>query len=151
MADIFYLEDILKRQENNNLIHLARISIIFNYIALETLRNFYCDVLCLKTANSLETYKWDSFFLYKNNRAKITLLLKFKKYINFKKPEDMESFIHELRVWRNLILHRSSTSNQRYNKRLKHYLENIKKPKIEQIFIKSKNCIEIMNYTMELT
>lgn len=51
LEDIFYLENTLQTVEDNSLIHLARISIIFNYISLETLRNFYCEKLLLCRTN----------------------------------------------------------------------------------------------------
>lgn len=58
----------------------------------------------------------------------------------------MEIFIDKLRRQRNLILHRSSSSNKKHDKISgKCSIKNIK-----EIFVKSKNCIEIMNYTMEL-
>ena len=62
----------------------------------------------------------------------------------------MERFIDKLRIYRNLILHRSTPLNKKHNQRLLSYLENVKQIDIERIFTKSKDCIEIMNYIMEL-
>lgn len=70
--------------------------------------------------------------------------------MGFKRTKDMEAFIDKLRIQRNLILHRSFSSNKNRNKELQKYLGNIKHKNIEGVFIKSKNCVEIMNYTMEL-
>ena len=147
--DIVYLENTLKKAERKNLIHLSRISIIFNYISLETLRNFYCEKLSIKKDKKTENYKWKSFFIYADHTKKINQLLKLKKYIDFKRTKEMENFVNNLRIKRNLILHRSVSPNRKHNKELQKYLENINHKKIEEVFIKSKNCIEIMNYIME--
>ena len=150
LEDISYLENTLQTVENKNLIHLSRIAIIFNYISLETLRNFYCEKLSIKKDKNTGNYKWRSFFTYGDHTKKINLLLQSKQYIDFKKTKDIETFIDRLRIQRNLILHRSIASNKKRNKELQKYLENVKHKKIEEVFIKSKNCIEIMNYIMEL-
>ena len=150
LEDIFYLENTLKTVEHKNLIHLSHISIIFNYISLETLRNFYCEKLSIKKDKNTSNYKWRSFFTYGDHTKKINLLLQSKQYIDFKKTKDIETFIDRLRIQRNLILHRSIASNKKRSKELQKYLENVKHKKIEEVFIKSKNCIEIMNYIMEL-
>ena len=150
LEDIFYLENILNTVEHKNLIHLSRISIIFNYISLETLRNFYCEKLSIKKDKNTGNYKWRSFFIYADHIKKINLLLQSKQYADFKKTKDMETFIDKLRIQRNLILHRSVSPSKNRNKELQKYLENVKHKKIEEVFIKSKNCIEIMNYIMEL-
>ena len=151
LEDIFYLESLLnKTADSSSLIHLARISIIFNYISLETLRNFYCETLSLRQDKKTRNYTWQSFFKYKDHTRKIDLLLKSKKYTGFQETKNMENFIDELRQYRNLILHRSNLSNKKYNKSLESFLKNIKQKSIEMIFTKSKNCIEIMNYIMEI-
>ena len=62
LEDIFYLEKTLKIVEYKDLIHLARISIIFNYISLEILRNFYCEKLSVKRDRETGNYQWKSFF-----------------------------------------------------------------------------------------
>ena len=150
LEDIFYLENTLKTAEHKSLIHLSRISIIFNYISLETLRDFYCEKLSIKKDKKTGNYKWKSFFICADHIKKIDLLLRSKRYTGFKKTKDMEAFIDELRIQRNLILHRSFSPNKKRNKELQNYLENVKHKNIEEVFIKSKNCIEIMNYIMEL-
>ena len=150
LEDIFYLENTLKTVEHKNLIHLARISIIFNYISLETLRDFYCKKLSMKKDKKTGNYHWKSFFKCAGHEQKIDLLLRSRQYIDFKETKNMEYFIDELRIRRNLILHRSIPLNKKHNQRLLDYLKNIKQIDIENIFIKSKNCIEIMNYIMEL-
>ena len=150
LEDIFYLEKSLKTVEYEDLIHLARISIIFNYISLETLRNFYCEKLFVRKDKKTGNYQWKSFFEYADHTQKIDLLLRSKQYVGFKKTKHMEHFIDELRIRRNLILHRSVPLNKKHNQKLLSYLENVKQIDIEKIFIKSKNCIEIMNYIMEL-
>ena len=150
LEDISYLENTLQTVENRNLIHLARISITFNYISLETLRNFYCEKLSIKKDKKTGNYRWKSFFTYADHTKRIDLLLKSKKYMDFKRTKDMEVFIDKLRIQRNLILHRSFSSNKNRNKELQKYLGNIKHKNIEGVFIKSKNCVEIMNYIMEL-
>ena len=129
---------------------MSRISIIFNYISLETLRDFYCEKLSIEKDKKTGNYKWKSFFIYADHTKKIDLLLQSKQYIGFKKTRDMEAFIDRLRIQRNLILHRSFSLNRKRNKELQRYLENVKHKHIEEVFIKSKNCIEIMNYIMEL-
>lgn len=150
LEDVFYLENILKTVEHKNLIPLSRISIIFNYISLETLRDFYCEKLSIRKDRKTGNYNWKSFFKYKNHKIKIDLILKSKRYIDLKKTEDMENFIDQLRKQRNLILHRSFSSSGKLNQGLQNYLKNIKHKNIEKIFTNSKNCIEIMSYTMEL-
>ena len=150
LEDISYLENTLQTVENKSLIHLARISITFNYISLETLRNFYCEKLSIKKDKKTGIYSWKSFFTYADHTKKIDLLLQAKQYMDFKKIKDMEIFIDKLRIQRNLILHRSLSSNKKRNKELQRYLENVKHKNIEKVFIKSKNCVEIMNYIMEL-
>ena len=150
LEDIFYLENTLKTVENKNLIHLSRISIIFNYISLETLRDFYCEKLSIKKDKKTGNYRWKSFFTYADHTKKIDLLLQSKQYTDFKKTRDIETFIDKLRIQRNLILHRSFSPNKKRNKELQRHLENVKHKNIEEVFIKSKNCIEIMNYIMEL-
>ena len=149
LEDISYLENTLQTAADKNLIHLARISITFNYLSLVTLRDFYCEKLSIRKDKRLGNYKWQSFFNLAHIK-KIDLLLQTKQYIDFKKTKDVENFIDKLRVQRNLILHRSSLLNEKSNKELQKYLENVKPTDIKKIFIKSKNCIEIMNYTMEL-
>ena len=148
---MFYLEKTLKTTNHNDLVHLARIAIIFNYISLETLRDFYCNILGLKK-NKLtrSSYTWSSFFSYQHHRNKIDLLLTYRKYVEFNNTKDMECFIDKLRIWRNLILHRSSHANKKYNQKLIIYLRGVNKSDIEKNFIKSKNCIEIMNYIMAI-
>ena len=151
LEDIFYLKNTLdKTAEHNNLIHLARISITFNYISLETLRDFYCEKLSLKKDKITGNYNWKSFFKYKDHTKKIDLILRSKQYMDFHKTKNMEDFINKLRLYRNLILHRSTSLNKKHNKQLENYLKNMKKSSIEKVFTKSKNCIEIMNYIMEL-
>ena len=150
LEDIFYLESALKTTEHKNLAHLARISIIFNYISLETLRDFYCEKLSIKKDKKTGNYKWKSFFRYADHTKKIDLLLQSRQYADFKKIKDMDAFINKLRIQRNLILHRSFTPNKNRNQELQEYLKNIQHADIEEIFIKSKNCVEIMNYIMEL-
>lgn len=151
LEDIFYLASTLnKTTDSRSLIHLARISIIFNYISLETLRNFYCEKLGLKQDKKTRNYNWQSFFKYKDHTRKIDLLLKSKKYTGFQETKDLENFIDELRQYRNLILHRSNLSNKKHNKSLENYLKNINQKSIEKLFTKSRNCIEIMNYIMEI-
>ena len=78
LEDIFYLENTLQTVEDKNLIHLARISIIFNYISLETLRDFYCEKLSIKRDKKTGNYKWRSFFTYADHIKRIDLLLKSK-------------------------------------------------------------------------
>ena len=150
LEDIFYLEKTLKAIEYKDLIHLARISIIFNYISLETLRDFYCEKLSVKKDRKTGNYQWKSFLKCADHAQKIDLLLRSKQYIGFKKIKNMEHFIDELRIRRNLILHRSIPLNKKHNQKLLSYLKSIKQIDIEKIFVKSKNCIEIMNYIMEL-
>ena len=150
LEDIFYLENTLKTVEHKNLIHLARISIIFNYISLETLRDFYCEKLSVKKDKKTGNYQWESFFKYAGHEQKIDRLLCSGQYAGFKETKNMEGFIDELRRRRNLILHRSTPLNKKHNQKLFSYLKNIKQTDIESIFIKSKNCIEIMNYIMDL-
>ena len=151
LEDIFYLKNSLNTTKTENLIHLAHISIIFNYISLETLRNFYCEKLSIKKDKATRNYQWESFFTYKDHMKKINHLLQIRQYMDFKTIKTMKDFINELRLYRNLILHRSKSSNKKHNqKKILKYLKNIKKSEIEKIFIKSKNCIEIMNYIMEL-
>ena len=60
----------------------------------------------------------------------------------------MEKFIDKLRIQRNLVLHRKILLNKKHNKKLQSFLNNITRQSIKEIFIKSKNCIEIMNYIM---
>lgn len=143
------MENTLKIVEDRSLIHLARISIIFNYISLETLRNFYCERLSIKRDKKAGNYIWKSFFIYSGHTKKIDLLLQKKRDIDFKKTKDMEIFIDRLRMQRNLILHRSFPPNKKRNRELQKYFDNVKHKNIEEIFIKSKNCIEIMNYIMQ--
>ena len=150
LEDIFYLENTLKTVGYKNLIHLSRISIIFNYIFLETLRDFYCEKLSIKKDEKTRNYKWKSFFTYADHTKKIDLILQLKQYTDFKKTKDMETFIDKLRIQRNLILHRSFLPNKKRSKELQSYLENVRHKNIKKIFIKSKNCIEIMNYIIEL-
>ena len=150
LEDISYLENTLQTVENKNLIHLSRIAIIFNYISLETLRDFYCEKLSIKKDKKTGNYRWKSFFIYADHAQKINLLLQSKKYADFKNTKDMETFIDKLRRQRNLILHRSSSSNKKHDKELQKYLANVQHKNIKEIFVKSKNCIEIMNYIMEL-
>ena len=83
LEDISYLENTLQTVENRNLIHLARISITFNYISLETLRNFYCEKLSIKKDKQTGNYKWRSFFTYADHTKRIDLLLKSKKIYGF--------------------------------------------------------------------
>ena len=152
LEDIYHLENALQMIRNKNLIPLlARTSIIFNYISLETLRNFYCEKLFIKKDQGTKNYKWKSFFTYSNHTEKINQVLKEKQYVDFKNAQDMETFVNELRIQRNLILHRTSLLNKKHNKKLIiNLLNNIKNKDIKKIFTKSKNCIEIMNYIMEL-
>ncbi len=151
LEDIFYLKKSLHTTKSENLIHLTRISIIFNYISLETLRNFYCEKLSIKKDKATGNYQWESFFTYKDHTKKINHLLQERQYTDFKNIKAVKDFINELRLYRNLILHRSKSLNKKHNqKKILKYLKNIKKPDVEKNFIKSKNCIEIMNYIMEL-
>ena len=150
LEDVSYLENTLQTVENKNLTHLSRIAIIFNYISLETLRDFYCEKLSIKKDKQTGNYRWKSFFIYADHTQKINLLLQAKQYAGFKSTKDMETFIDKLRRQRNLILHRSSSSSKKHDKELQKYMTNVQYKNIKEIFIKSKNCIEIMNYTMEL-
>ena len=155
VEDISYLENTLQTVEDKNLVSLARLSITFNYISLETLRNFYCERLSIKRDKTSRNYSWKAFFTYPKHIGKVDRILKgneykSNEYIGFESTKDMESFIDTLRIQRNLILHRTSLLNKKHNKKLQTYLNNINHTRIKEIFIKSKNCIEIMSYTMEL-
>lgn len=144
------MEDTLKTVKDKNLIHLLRISTIFNYISLEALRDFYCEKLSMKKDKKTRNYTWRSFFEYKDHAKKINLLLQSKQYENFKKMKNMEIFIDKLRIQRNSILHRSFPSSKKHNQKSGVYSKNVQHKNIKEIFIKSKNCIEIMNYIMKL-
>ena len=156
VEDISYLEKYSSKQWRiKNLVSLARLSITFNYISLETLRNFYCEKLSIKRDKASRNYSWKAFFTYPKHIGKVDRILKgneykSNEYIGFESTKDMESFIDTLRIQRNLILHRTSLLNRKHNKKLQTYLNNINHTRIKEIFIKSKNCIEIMSYTMEL-
>ena len=155
IEDIYYLKNTLQIVEDKNLVSLARLSITFNYISLETLRNFYCERLSIKRDKASRNYSWKSFFTYPKHIGKVDRILKgneyqSNEYISFESTKDVESFIDTLRIQRNLILHRTSLLNEKHNKKLQTYLNNITRESIKEIFIKSKNCIEIMHYIMRL-
>ena len=150
LEDIFYLENTLQIVKNKNLISLARISITFNYISLETFRDFYCERLSIRKDKGTGNYNWRSFFIYPKHIENIDAFLKKRSRINFKNANDMEKFIDTLRIQRNLVLHRKILLNKKHNKKLQGFLNNITRQSIKEIFIKSRNCIEIMNYIMKL-
>lgn len=150
LEDIFYLESTIKKVKNENLINLSRISIIFNYILLEALRDFYCEKLSITKNKKTKNYTWNSFFNYKDYKKNINLLLRKKQYTGFKKIKDMQTFIDELRIQRNLILHRSSLPKRKVNQQLQNSFKKANRKCIEIVSTKSKNCFEIMNYITEL-
>ena len=150
LEDLSYLENTLQTVENKNLVSLARLSITFNYISLETFRDFYYKKSSIKKDKATGNYSWRPFFIHLKHIEKVDRVLQKNPDISFKNAKDMEDFIDTLRIQRNLILHRTSLLNKKHNKKLQTYLNNINHTRIREIFIKSKNCIEIMSYTMEL-
>ena len=150
LEDLSYLENTLQIVEDKNIVSLARISITFNYISLETFRDFYYKKSSIKKDKGTGNYSWRPFFIHSKQIEKIDRVLQKNPDIGFKKAKDMEDFIDKLRTQRNLILHRTNLLNKKHNRKLQNYLNNITHESIKEIFIKSRNCIEIMSYIMRL-